>query len=133
MRIGMLARATGERVRTLRYWADEGLLATERTPSGYREFPEAMVERVAFLRGAQALGLTLQEIRGVLELRRDGVPPCAHVRRQLRAHLDSVRARLRRLQALEAELAARLAWAQAHPEPECEEACVYLSRALGSG
>jgi MerR family transcriptional regulator, copper efflux regulator len=132
MRIGELARATGESVRTLRYWADEVLLEMKRAPSGYREFPEGMVERVAFIRDAQALGLTLQEIRSVIELRKEGVQPCAHVRRQLQTHLASVRARRRRLEVLEDELAARLAWAQVHPEPECEDACVYLSRSVSA-
>lgn len=128
MRIGALARATKEPVKTLRYWADAGLLEVHRTASGYREFPAAMVERVAFVRDAQALGLSLAEIRGVLELRREGVKPCAHVKQQLYDHLSAVRARLRHLRALEHELEARLAWAHANPEPECEKACVYLAR-----
>lgn len=127
MRIGELALATGESVRTLRYWADAGLLDAARTESGYRAFDEDTVERVAFLRQAQALGLTLAEIRGVLELRREGVRPCAHVRQRLEAHLAVVRERIEALQALEDNLAARVAWARVEPAPQCDEGCVYLT------
>lgn len=127
MRIGELVRATGESVRTLRYWADAGLLDAARTESGYRAFDEDTAERVAFLRQAQALGLTLAEIRGVLELRREGVRPCAHVRQRLEAHLGAVRERIEALRALEDNLAARVEWARAEPAPECNEGCVYLT------
>jgi MerR family copper efflux transcriptional regulator len=127
MRIGELASTTGESVRTLRYWEDEGLLEADRTDSGYRVFRPAMIDRVAFLRRAQALGLTLQEIRSILSLRKEGLQPCGHVRDRLREHLVSVRERLQQLRALEEELEGRLAWANAHPEPDCDDGCVYLT------
>lgn len=127
MRIGELARATGESVRTLRYWTDEGLLDAERNQSGYRTFHEGAADRVAFLRQAQSLGLTLAEIRNVLELRREGERPCTHVRQRLAEHLASVRDRIVQLQTLERDLKARLEWALAEPEPECEKGCVYLA------
>lgn len=128
MRIGELASATGESVRTLRYWEDEGLLEARRSDSGYREFAEEMIDRAAFLRGAQALGLTLEEIRSVTKLREEGLQPCDHVREGLRRHLVSVRERIRRLRELEEDLSDRLAWADAHPDPECDDGCVYLGR-----
>ncbi|MDZ7801822.1 MAG: MerR family transcriptional regulator [Trueperaceae bacterium] len=127
LRIGELAAATGEAVRTLRYWEDEGLLTAERSASGYRLFSQEMVARASFLREAQALGLRLHEIRDLLALRSGGVPPCEHVRGRLREHLADVRARLRNLRALEGELQERLAWAEANPEPECTDGCVYLT------
>ena len=128
LRLGELARATGERVRTLRYWEGEGLLTAERSDGGYRLFPEAMIARVSFLREAQALGLGLREIRDLLALRDDGVQPCEHARARLRTHLADVQKRLRDLHALEQELEERLAWAEANPEPECDDGCVYLTR-----
>lgn len=127
MRIGELARETGESVRTVRYWEGEGLLAAERSESGYRLFAETTVARVSFLREAQALGLGLREIRGLLELREEGVQPCEHARDRLRDHLTDVRRRLQDLRALERELEERLAWAEANPEPECDDGCVYLT------
>lgn len=132
MRIGELADATGEPVRTLRYWEDEGLLEAQRTEGGYRVFPHAMVERAGFLRQAQALGLTLDEIRGILAVRAGGGQPCRHVRERLQEHLASVRERLRQLVALEEELEERLLWAEVHPEPECDAGCVYLTYAAAA-
>jgi DNA-binding transcriptional MerR regulator len=127
LRIGELARETGESVRTLRYWEGEGLLTAARSDSGYRLFPEAMIARVSFLREAQALGLGLREIRDLLALRDDGVQPCAHARDRLREHLADVRKRLHDLHALERELEERLTWAEANPNPECDDGCVYLT------
>lgn len=129
LRIGELARETGESVRTLRFWEDGGLLAAERSDSGYRLFTDGMIQRVAFLREAQALGLGLREIRDLLELREGGVQPCDHVRDRLREHLDDVRGRLRQLRDLERELEERVAWADANPDPDCDDGCVYLSSA----
>jgi len=127
MQIGQLAAATSEHVRTLRYWQDEGLLEAQRTDGGYRLFPDTMVEQVRFLRKAQALGLTLAEIHDVLTVRLDGRPPCERVRELLHERLASVRERVRELRALEDELAARLVWAEARPEPACDAGCVYLT------
>lgn len=127
MRIGQLADATKQSVRTLRYWQDKGLLEARRTDGGYRLFQDTMVERVRFLRKAQALGLTLAEIHDVLTVRVDGRPPCKRVLELLHEHLALVRERVRELRALEDELEERLVWAEAHPEPECSAGCVYLT------
>lgn len=128
MRIGELARTTKESVKTLRYWENQGLLEADRSDSGYRHFPERMIERVRFIRSAQALGFTLEEIREILELRSEGTPPCNDVRETLATHLETVRNRIRELHSLEADLTQRLAWANRHPDPECDEAqgCVYV-------
>ncbi|MEX2541439.1 MAG: MerR family transcriptional regulator [Trueperaceae bacterium] len=127
MRIGELAAATGETVKTLRFWESQGLLEAERSETGYRYFRERMAERSRFIRQAQALGFTLNEIHGILELRDEGLQPCDDVRSRLRAHLAGIRDRLRELQALERELESRLRWAEADAEPLCEDGCVYLA------
>lgn len=126
--IGQLARRTRESVKTLRYWTDLGLLAAERGANGYRYYGAGAAERVGFIRGAQALGLTLREIRDVLGAREHEHPPCQEAREVLVRHLRDVRERLAQWTRLEAELAERLAWAEAHPRPACEgEGCVYLA------
>jgi DNA-binding transcriptional MerR regulator len=69
MRIGELADLTGTTTKTIRYYESIGLLAEPgRTASGYREYGEGAVERLRFVREAQASGLTLTEIKSVLEL-----------------------------------------------------------------
>ncbi|HEX7021625.1 MAG TPA: MerR family DNA-binding protein [Trueperaceae bacterium] len=126
--IGQLAEATGETVKTLRYWTGLGLLVAERGENNYRYYREAMTERTAFIRGAQALGFTLAEIRNILSLRENGQPPCTEVKQQLARHLAKVRARMAELRQLEAELADRLRWAESHPDPACDaDGCVYLA------
>lgn len=129
MRIGELARTTQESVKTLRYWENQDLLEADRSESGYRHFPERMIERVRFIRNAQALGFTLDEIRDILELRSEGAQPCDDVRDTLTTQLQTVRNRIRELQSLEDDLTRRLAWANRHPDPECDDAegCVYVA------
>jgi DNA-binding transcriptional MerR regulator len=124
-RIGELAAATGETVKTLRFWESQGLLEAERSDSGYRYFGTKMRERSRFIRQAQSLGFTLNEIRGILHLRDDGLQPCDDVRARLRAHLQAIRDRLRELRTLERELEGRLRWADA--APLCEDDCIYLA------
>lgn len=133
MRIGELAAATGETVKTLRFWEEQGLLQAERSESGYRYFAARMAERSRFIRQAQALGFTLGEIHGILELRDEGLRPCEDVRTRLREHLAGIHDRLRELQALERELGNRLRWAEADAEPLCEDGCVYLASSPADG
>src|SRR5215470_13231087 len=67
MRIGELARAADVRVSTIRYWERRGLLAPGgRGLRGQRRYDAGALDRVAFVRLAQAGGLTLAEIRGLL-------------------------------------------------------------------
>ena len=69
---GKLAKAAGVNVETLRYYEKRQLLPEPgRTESGYRIYPESMVERLQFIKGAQALGFTLEEIRDLLNMRVD--------------------------------------------------------------
>ncbi|BBH71594.1 MerR family transcriptional regulator [Actinoplanes sp. OR16] len=66
MRIGDLAAATGASARSLRYYEEQGLLVSERSPGGQRGYPEAAVERVGLIRSLLAAGLTSAAIRDVL-------------------------------------------------------------------
>src|SRR6516164_7897568 len=80
MKIGEVAERSGVPAKTIRFWEDQHLLpAPARTPAGYREFDPAVLERLAFIRHAQAAGLTLEHIRQVLDIRDEGQPPCVHV------------------------------------------------------
>jgi DNA-binding transcriptional MerR regulator len=69
LRIGEVARLTGVTVEALRFYEREGLLPTSiRSTNGARRFPSGVVERVGFLRQAQAAGLTLRDIKHLLRL-----------------------------------------------------------------
>ncbi len=105
MRIGELASATGVTAKTLRFYEAEGLLhAPERTPGGYRDYPPGAVDRVAFIRHAQAAGLTLRQIREILLVRDGGHAPCGHVADLVGHRLDEVEQRLRELHATRTQL-----------------------------
>ena len=81
--IGQLANRTGVNIQTVRYYERRGLLASPaRTGSGYRQFAPEAVARLRFIRRAQDLGFSLEEIRGLLALRieRASSSSCERVR-----------------------------------------------------
>ncbi|MGW3457998.1 heavy metal-responsive transcriptional regulator [Streptomyces albidoflavus] len=80
-RISQLAQGSGVPATTLRFYEDAGLLPADRTPSGYRVYGEDAVERLAFISSAKLLGLALEEIRELLDVREEGV--CASVRARM--------------------------------------------------
>lgn len=105
MRIGEVADAAGVPAQTIRYYERRGLLpAPERGTSGYRRYDQSTLTQLQFIRGAQAAGLTLEQIASILSLRRDGATPCTHVHSLLLAKLDDVRARQATLALLKDEL-----------------------------
>jgi DNA-binding transcriptional MerR regulator len=107
MRIGQLAAATEVTAHTLRFWEQRGLLLDPgRTPGGYRDYPPAAVERVAFVRRAQAAGLTRDQIQSVLDVSDDGQRPCPQVAAFVIERLAEVDARLDELAHTRSHLAA---------------------------
>ncbi len=98
--VGQLAREFGLSPDALRYYERLGLLSPEgRTPAGYRLYGEEARRRLRFVKEAQAAGLRLEDIAGILRLMDEGKPPCRHVREVLGARLEEVRRRLRELRA----------------------------------
>lgn len=105
MLIGELADAVGLPSQTVRFYERKGLLpAPERGANGYRNYDNSTLRRLHFIQTAQAAGLTLAEIGSVIALRDDGNVPCAHVAGLVTSKLTTVRARIRDLIVLEAEL-----------------------------
>jgi DNA-binding transcriptional MerR regulator len=100
MRIGDLAATAGLTARTIRFYEHAGLLPDPpRTPAGYRDYPPEAATRLAFIRDAQAAGLTLNEIRSILTIRDTGQAPCEHITALIHAHLDQIQQRITELQA----------------------------------
>ncbi len=86
MRIGEAARGAGVNVQTLRYYERRGLLpAPERKPSGFRAYDAGTVGRVRFIKHAQALGFTLEEIGDLLALRVNARAACGSVEARAKA------------------------------------------------
>jgi DNA-binding transcriptional MerR regulator len=121
MRIGELARRSGLATSALRYYEQLGLLpGPRRTASGYRSYGDEALDRVAFIRSAQAVGLTLAEVGQVLGIRDAGEAPCRVVTQMLDRRHAEVRARITELRLLERDLA-RLRDRAARLEPrDCD-------------
>ncbi|BDT93547.1 MULTISPECIES: MerR family transcriptional regulator [Nocardia] len=71
MRIGELAERTGVSERSLRYYEQQGMLASDRTPGGHRDYPERAVDRVIHIQELLAAGLTSKKIARILPCMRD--------------------------------------------------------------
>lgn len=91
MRIGELADRTGTTTKTIRYYEQIGLLPEpDRDINDYRNYSDEAVDRLEFIRGAQATGLTLTEIASILDLRSQGETTCHHVIDLLERHTSAL-------------------------------------------
>ena len=99
--VGEVARRSGFAASALRYYEAEGLVWAERSPGGRRLFERSTLRRLAFIRAAANVGLTLQEIREELDRLPDGRTPTkadwARISRHWRSRLDERIAALERL------------------------------------
>lgn len=107
MKVGDLAERAGVGVQTLHYYERLGLLPKpDRTAANYRLFPASALRRVQFIKKAQALGFTLEEIKEILGLREQGRAPCRCVADVGKKHLQELDTRIAALQEFRRELAA---------------------------
>jgi len=105
MRIGELARASGVSAPALRFYEAEGLLEpARRSASGYRFYGPESLERLRFIRQAQALGLRLADIATIIRIWAGGEMPCAHVTALVDTQLDEVDRKIAGLEQLRSEL-----------------------------
>ena len=105
MRIGQLATASGVSTKTIRYYEQIGLLSEPvRTQSGYRKYDAATIDRLGFVKASQRAGLTLAEIRTVMEISDEGRTPCGHVSELIDIKLDEIEQRLQALEQTRNEL-----------------------------
>jgi len=108
--IGALASRAGVGVETIRFYERKGLVRRPPRPGrGFRVYPEDTVARIRFIRQAQTLGFTLQEIAGLLELRVTPGTDCAAVRTRAVAKVANVEARLAELERIRGALAKLIA------------------------
>lgn len=129
MRIGQLAKETGTTTKTLRFYEESGLLTpAKRLSSGYRDYADDAVAQVGFIHRGQAAGLTLAQIRQILEIREHGQAPCAHVQSLLGERLAELDAQIVELLALQ-ETISQLHRDVSTPDPDscsAEQVCRYL-------
>jgi MerR family copper efflux transcriptional regulator len=120
MRIGELSKRTSVPTKTIRYYEEIGVLPpAERSDNDYRVYGTDAVERLEFIKDAQATGLTLDEIATVLRLRGRGESTCEHVTHLLGHHLAQVDSRIEALRATRTRLVAMIDRAQSLDPSEC--------------
>ncbi|MEK2479144.1 heavy metal-responsive transcriptional regulator [Streptomyces noursei] len=99
--VGRVAKQTGLSPKAIRLYEADGLIdPPERTAAGYRTYSDQSLPVLRFIRQAQALGLSLKEIKRILDLQRHGQQPCDLVIDLLDEHLAQVDQRIADLQAL---------------------------------
>jgi len=104
-KIGGVAKETGLTVDTIRFYEKQGLLKrSTRTEGGFRLFGPPEIQALKFIRRAQDLGFSLQEVRELLVLQREGVEACEDVRELVNQKLTSVRGKIEELRKLEGSL-----------------------------
>ena len=105
MLIGELAERTGLSTKALRYYESIGVLPEPaRTGSGYRDYSMAALDVVRFVQSAQAVGLTLGEIREILGYRDRGETPCADVVDVIRSRAQAIDEQIAALEQTRTEL-----------------------------
>jgi MerR family copper efflux transcriptional regulator len=107
--VGAAAKAVGVSAKAVRIWEAKGLLPpATRTEAGYRLFSDDDIAILRFILRARTLGLTLPEIKDILDLHRQGTAPCEQVTVLLDQHIRDIDRAIAELQALRASLAAAL-------------------------
>ncbi|MGB3613559.1 MAG: heavy metal-responsive transcriptional regulator [Elainellaceae cyanobacterium] len=120
LKIGQVASQSGLPIKTIRYYEDIGLLSptVARSPSGYRLFAPEVLNRLSFIKRAQSLGLSLDEVRQVLGVHDQGQLPCGEVKDYLVEKLAAVQTQIDDLTLLQGELKGILSQWQEQPSLE---------------
>ncbi|ESA33736.1 family transcriptional regulator [Leptolyngbya sp. Heron Island J] len=117
LKIGEVAKQTALAVGALRYYESLGLLTSERGDNGYRYYSPDAVQQVQFIKKAQAIGFSLEEIGEVLNLHKQGDTPCGLVQSLLQEKIDQLESQIRQMTEFKAELEDyRDLWASRQPQ-----------------
>lgn len=109
LKIGEVSKESGIGIEALRFYERSGLLGTPaRSRNGYRLYDEAILERLDFIKKAQTLGFSLDEIRRIIEDAKTGASPCDEVREIVRRRLKELDERMREMRRYRKELAETL-------------------------
>jgi MerR family transcriptional regulator, mercuric resistance operon regulatory protein len=134
LQIGQVARKTGLSIDTIRFYEKSGVVPRPaRTEAGYRVYREGEVANLQFIKNAQQLGFSLNEIRELFSIQRQPQEACVHVRELIAQKVDLVRAKIAELQRMETELATALRKCRAalRSSPPHPKACPVLAEIAG--
>ena len=131
LKIGELAKQTNLSVGTLRYYSDLGILQpVERGDNGYRYYSQNASKQVEFIKKAQAIGFSLEEIKTILDVRDRGEKPCRLVQGLLDNKIEQLEIQIKKMSLFKQELQEyRQSWINnPNPESNSQEVCPLISR-----
>ena len=103
--IGKVQKLSGVPVRTIRYYESLGLIKSAgRTEGGFRQFYEDILTRLSFIKRAQSLGLSLQEIGNILKVYDSGKAPCNEIQQKLEDKISEIEKQIEDLRKLQSNL-----------------------------
>ena len=118
--IGALSKATGVKIETIRYYERERLIPSQpRTSGGHRSYDEEHLKRLSFIRKSRALGFTLDEIRGLLDLVDNRSYTCDEINAITRDHANTVSSKIADLRRLEKTLSRIASQCRGGTTPNC--------------
>jgi Hg(II)-responsive transcriptional regulator len=125
MQIGEVASRAGVNIQTLRYYERRGLLPRplRSGTSNYRLYTPDTVQQVRFVKDAQSIGFTLEEIKKLFALRAESANPCTDIRDQATSKIADIDAKIRNLHTMRQLLANLVA---ACPESDSDASCPTL-------
>ena len=128
--IGRLAKATDVSSETIRYYERSGFLPEpDRTPSGYRVYGSDSIKRIRFIKQAQALGFTLSEITGLLNLTANENAECATVNAKALEKIEEIDSKIKILKKMKDGLKVLSTRCPADEQPLSE--CCIISHLFG--
>lgn len=118
--IGTAAQRAGVSVRMVRHYESLGLLAdVTRTEAGYRQYDEADIHTLRFIRRARDLGFSIAEITTLLGLWQDKQRASASVKQIAQTHIDDLQQRIAAMQAMQRTLQALVGCCAGDARPDC--------------
>lgn len=120
MNIGEVSKAAQLPTKTVRYYADIGLVEpVSRSETGYRQYDEAELKKLIFVRRAREFGFTVEECRELLGLYQDRDRSSRDVKKLALQRIDEIEAKMKELKLLHGELVHLANSCQGNDRPDC--------------
>ncbi len=124
LKIGEVAKQTGVAVGALRYYEEVGLLKSKRGENSYRYYSPEAARQVQFIKKAQSLGFSLDDISEVLNVHQQGNVPCDLVQSLLQEKIEKLETQIREMKVLKGGMEQyRDSWAASEPHPQTGDIC----------
>lgn len=130
MLVNQIAMKAGVPAHVVRYYTRIGLLTPGRDrQNGYKHYSDKDFERIQFIRQAKSVGLTLEEVRGVLTHVEQGTSPCSMVRKTLEDRIQETELEISNLLAKKERMEKTLrGWKEIPDQPATEDTPCHLIR-----